>query len=98
MATGANIKELEWKWFAEKLAGAGNSNDLNQLKRQYFTKIVGERGTVEGLVELEKRWLRSLTGVTATEYSDMWRQAVAGASLTPVDDINANKILYYQNV
>lgn len=100
VATGTNIDEIEWSWFATHISGFTTNTPIEDLKRAYFVSIVGEQAKDEDVHSLEKRWLHSLTGVGAStsNYGDLWREAVVGAGQTPDNDITQNKIIYFKTV
>lgn len=97
VGTGIRLEELEYSWFAQKNpAGVATNAPTEDLRRAYYISQVGEQGVHEDLLQLELRWLRSLTGVTSNQHDEAWLQAVAGAGLTPQGSTVANKILYYK--
>lgn len=97
--TGNTLEEAEYSWFKQKNpSGVASNADLATVKRAYFVSQVGEQTRHENVLDLEKRWLRSLTGVTSRYPADMWREAVVGAGQTPANSIPENKFIYFKTV
>lgn len=97
VGTGTNVDELMYSWFATHVSMPTQA-PIEDRMRAYFVSIVGEQSRDESVLDLERRWLRSLTGVTSNQYGDMWREAVVGAGLSPASDITQNKVIYFSNV
>lgn len=97
IGTGIDLGEVEYSWYASRVGAAANTT-LEDIKREFWISEVGEQTVTEPNVELELRWLRSLTGVTSDQYGDMWREAVVGENLPPQETITQNKVVYYKNV
>lgn len=92
--TGTNFTDVKHSWFKSK-SGLPASAHITDHERAFYMSVVNL--PKESTSELEKRWLRTLTGVTSKELADMWREAVVGAGLTPEPSINANREKYYRN-
>jgi len=95
--SGRNYFEVESSWIRSKHTLHARARN-EEVKRSYQVSVAGSQGRNESAIELEKRWLRKLTGVTSKEYADMWREAVVGAGGVPENSIQANKELYFRLV
>lgn len=98
VGSGTDLSELEHSWFSTHLTTKAPNARIEDIKRAYYIQVVGTANTSENITELEMRWLRTLTGVTAKDLDTMWREAVVGAGLTPQPSTLANKVLYFSNV
>lgn len=99
IAQGETLEDIEFSWYSQKVAPTIDHPEVDDMKREYWLEVVGpEEGTLEGQADLELRWLRSRTGVTSDQYSDMWREALVGEGLPPQETIAQNKVVYYKNV
>lgn len=96
VSTGKNLSDMEREWYSTHLTVKPKSNDrIEDLKRAYYIQVLGTAGTSENIAELELRWLKSLTGVTANDLDTAWREAVVGESITPELSTPENKKLYF---
>ncbi len=93
------LTQAEHDWFATR-SGLVTQAPLNEHKQKYFSdKGFGSNASVsKPITQQEREWLGSLTGVTSKRIPDMWVEAVAGQSLTPVRHINMNKFIFYTSV
>lgn len=101
VATGTTLDDIERMWYSTHLTvKQASSNRIEDLKRAYYIQVLGTAGVYENIASLELRWLRSLTGVTAT-HNDLdraWREAVVGAGHTPEASTPENKKIYFLRV
>jgi hypothetical protein len=92
----ASLSSAEHDWYVTRSGITANA-PLNDHKRAYFVSK-GITGANKKLSQMEWEWLHTLTGVTADRWADMWIQAVAGQSLTPVRKMDGNKFIFYSSV
>lgn len=96
-----NLDDAQYEWYSTHLTVKPASNaPTSEIKRAYYAEQVGVQSTSESIAELELRWLRTLIGVSKA-HNDLdraWREAVAGANLTPQPSTDDNKLLYFNNV
>lgn len=90
------LSAAEYDWFMTR---AALSTNIHDAKRAYFISKGFDGGLNKPTSQLELEWLHSLTGVsTKNTISDLWREAVAGQSLTPAVSINENKFIFFTQV
>lgn len=93
------LSGVQHDWFATR-SGLGSGATLEEHQAQYYSdKGFGSNASIhKPLGQMENDWLSSLTGVTSANYSDMWREAVAGQGIVPQQSVDANKFLFFTGV
>lgn len=93
-----SLSAAEHDWFATR-SGVVSHAPLNDHKRAYFASKGISGANAKKTSQMELEWLHTLTGVsTKNTISDLWREAVAGQSLTPSVNINQNKFIFFTQV
>lgn len=93
-----DLTDAEYTWYKTRSTSTVAKSPLVEMQRTYWISVVGATGSGISNQEIEMKWLRSLTGVTSSQYGDMWREAVAGIGKVPQNSISQNKLIYYKNV
>ena len=99
MAAHQSIAERNY--FVRKAGGAAPTEPLNNIKRRYMSGVVGAGVNARTpMNQLEKLWLLAVIGGAARNFNsveELWAQAVMAIGQTPVDQVNGNKLKFYQN-
>lgn len=82
------LSSAEHDWYATR-SGQPSAAPLSQHQNAYWAS----KGATSELT-----WLATLTGVTSKHIGDMWREAVAGQSLTPSVSTSENKFIFFTQV
>ena len=106
MAVGTGypfLSQLERTWYMTRVTGATPQMPLNQIKRMYWTSQTGGAAPNVPMNELETRWMTKYIGDGGGNpdqgyYSDLWREMVRVAGVTPSDRIDHNKKIFYSTV
>ena len=82
-----STQEIEYEWYLTH-SGEVSSAPLGQHQEAVWA---------DAGASSEWEWLKTLTGVTSNYLGDMWREAVAGLSLTPGATEGENRRIFFTN-
>lgn len=91
-----SLRGAEHDWFATR-SGLTSNATLNEHKAKYFSDQ-GFGGVGKPLSQMELEWLQSIATSSSINRGDLWREAVAAATLTPSVKQSENQFIYYTQV
>lgn len=91
-----SVSSVEHDFYQTRSGLTGNP-PLSDCKSKYFSDQ-GYGGVNKPISQMEFEWLSAQTGVTSNRIPDMWREAVAGLSLTPENSTDQNKRIFFENL
>lgn len=95
------LSEAERLYYIRKLGKANNREPLNQVKREYWGKIVTTITAKTPFNEAEVQWMVkviSTSGQTPKVWqADLWQQMVISIGKIPMAKVDQNKLTFYLN-
>ena len=92
-------------YLTRKITTQANSGQLklDQIKRLYYTQILGGTSNSKRFNQLETEWMISTirtnggTADTSMPDSELWRRMVVSIGKTPAKNITQNQFIYWSN-
>lgn len=91
-----SLVEAESDWYITRSSLRSDAPLVEHQKHYWATK--GIITYQKSLLEIEKAWLRSVSGSTSDNYAELWRFAMSSQGYTPFTALNANKFAFYSSV